>query len=666
MLEFKNVSKKYHIYKDNNREILDNVTFSIKSNQVTAILGESGSGKSTILNLIATFDNVDSGEILYKGKNIKKYKNKWKKDIISLIFQDYNLIDHLTVYENIEIAINQFKILNKKNKINDYLKLLNIEHIRNIKAKLLSGGEKQRVAIARSLIKNPDIILADEPTGSLDEINRELITNILLNLKSEGKTIIIVTHSDELAKRCDNILEIKNKKVNLIKQNKKNKVIDNIDKKNPNKINIPLKLSIKNFIQKKIRMLFVAFGTSIGLTAAIMIMGISNGVQQKIIEDANSFIRPDVINVFKLTENDDLKSGEIKYDEIKNISKIEGIEKIISKYDFNFDIILPLKANEEVNDIIMLQKTSVLYNNKYNVDFNFDNILYGRPPLNKYEIALNKKDAYLYLSKTMKEKNDDNLKSLINQEIEFSMYIYDFFGETNLPKEVDGQIINTNLITIKQKLKVTGIIKDSYLTSDGTASLITDKLANEILEKSNLLKISTSMLTVFVKEEKTVKSVMDKINELGFYAERQDETIKNVTNIIESTSNVLVGITMISIVVSSIMISIIMYINLLERRREIAILHSIGYSKTNIKSVFYLEALYLGITSVLFTISTSIFIKQVFGDLVYNNFDGASIMINTEMYVIICLISLFISIISSFIPLELTLRKNIINVLKNY
>lgn len=670
MLEFINVSKKYHIRGNESREILKSASFIINKNETTAILGESGVGKTTLLNLIAGFDKFDNGSIKYKGKEIKKYKKYWTKNIISVIFQDFNLIDHLTVYENIEIALNQYKISrkDKKLRIEKVINELNIRHIKNVKAKLLSGGEKQRVAIARALVKNPDIILADEPTGSLDESNKEIITNLLLSMAKDGKTVIIVTHSKELADKCDRVLEVKNKQV-IELSNKNNTSLFNLEypgAKLKNKNLVPIKLSFKNFFQKKIRMLSVAMGTSIGLVAAILIMGITNGVEQNILKDANDLARPDVVMVYKIGDDiEDIYSNEITYEGIEKIYKIANVERVIPEYNINLDIILPTFTND-TNDISTLQKIDIMYHGKYNVTISNEKLLFGSLPIKEKEIAINKKDAEKYLTLMKQEVSDTNLYTLIGKEIDVQIYVYDMYDrkiQNNINEEV---IIDTDFKILKDKLKITGILKDSYLVLNGMLSVISEDLANKSIKELGKEKISTSKLTIFVNDEKNVQSVMSEINKLGYHAERQEELIRDITDVISGVSQVLVSLTLISLFVSAIMIAIIMYINLLERRREIAILHSIGYTKFNIKTIFYLEGIMLGVTSLIIAILLSQLLSNLFTPIVKEMFDGASIIYTTDMYVSITLIGLFVSIISIILPLEITLRKNISNVLKNY
>lgn len=205
ILEIKNLS---YAYENSKEKTLSLINQEFHLGKFYSIIGKSGSGKSTLLSLLAGLDKPSSGEILFEGENIEKkgYTNH-RKNNISLVFQNYNLIDYLTAFENI-------RLVNKNANENILLELgLSKEDIHRNVLKL-SGGQMQRVAIARSLVSDAPIILADEPTGNLDETTAKEIINILKRLSKErNKCVIVVTHSKELAKQSDVILELKEKKL---------------------------------------------------------------------------------------------------------------------------------------------------------------------------------------------------------------------------------------------------------------------------------------------------------------------------------------------------------------------------------------------------------------------------------------------------------------------
>lgn len=206
-----------HFYQDGMqmKKVLDNVSCSFESGKFYSILGQSGSGKTTLLSLLSGLDTIEEGDILYNGESIKKIEyNKYRNSYVNIIFQSYNLISYMTAYENVEVALDIAGIKlskeDKKEKILSTLNELGIDNSAAFRTVLkLSGGEQQRVAIARCLVTDIPFIMADEPTGNLDEDTEKKIIDIFKKLAKKGKGVIVVTHSKELAESSDKIYHIK-------------------------------------------------------------------------------------------------------------------------------------------------------------------------------------------------------------------------------------------------------------------------------------------------------------------------------------------------------------------------------------------------------------------------------------------------------------------------
>jgi putative ABC transport system ATP-binding protein len=193
--------------------VLKGINASFEEGKFYAILGESGSGKTTLLSLIAGLDSIQEGDILFNDKSLKKIGyNNYRLKYANIIFQAYNLISYMTAVENVIVAMDIMKV-KEKNKKEYALKLLEKLGIEKETANRtvlkLSGGEQQRTAIARCMVGNVPIILADEPTGNLDEETEEKIINIFKDLTKEGKCVIVVTHSRKVADNADVIFKIK-------------------------------------------------------------------------------------------------------------------------------------------------------------------------------------------------------------------------------------------------------------------------------------------------------------------------------------------------------------------------------------------------------------------------------------------------------------------------
>lgn len=210
MIEIKKLSKSF-----GEKQIFDSFSYTIKDGTMIAIVGKSGCGKSTLLNIIGLLDGDYEGNILYDGKEIAKMKESQKTEYIrnniNYLFQNYALIDSESVQDNLLLALEYEKISKDEKiiRINKVLKAVDMEYYNAKKIYTLSGGEQQRIALARIMLKKGNIILADEPTGNLDEINSVKVMKLLKDLQKQGKTIIIVTHNESIAKDCDEILNLK-------------------------------------------------------------------------------------------------------------------------------------------------------------------------------------------------------------------------------------------------------------------------------------------------------------------------------------------------------------------------------------------------------------------------------------------------------------------------
>lgn len=189
--------------------IFRNINLEIKKNEMVALIGESGCGKTTLLNLIGMLDSDYSGSIMVQGKDIKfENRTKFFRNKLGYLFQNFALIDNITVSENLDISLKFTDTSDKENAKLNALSKVNLRNKLNKKIYTLSGGEQQRVSIARLLLKQCEIILADEPTGSLDKDNKLFILKLLKDLQKTGKTIVIVTHDKEVSDFCDRSIDL--------------------------------------------------------------------------------------------------------------------------------------------------------------------------------------------------------------------------------------------------------------------------------------------------------------------------------------------------------------------------------------------------------------------------------------------------------------------------
>ena len=216
ILTVKNLSKRYS--KTQSKDTLDSINLTVTQGSTIALTGESGSGKSTFLNIMAGLEPPSSGEVFFNEVSLWKMtesnRSKYRRSELSIIFQNFNLINSLTVWENISF---QAKLSGKWNSTfaEDLLKETGLIKIRNSYPDQRSGCEQQRVAILRSIVAKPKLLLADEPTGNLDDQNSEIITDLLLRLVAEvGSTLIVATHSQSFASKLNKTLSLKNGRLN--------------------------------------------------------------------------------------------------------------------------------------------------------------------------------------------------------------------------------------------------------------------------------------------------------------------------------------------------------------------------------------------------------------------------------------------------------------------
>lgn len=285
MLELKNIKKNY-IVGDVKQEVLKGIDINFRECEFTSILGASGSGKTTLLNIIGGLDNYNNGDLIIDGTSTKKYKDSdwdiYRNHRVGFIFQSYNLISHQTILQNVELALTLSGVskTERRKRAKQALKDVGLEHHISKRPNQLSGGQMQRVAIARALVNNPEIILADEPTGALDSDTSIQIMDLLKEV-AKNKLVIMVTHNPELAKQYSTrIIELKDGII--VNDSNPYNEVGNSKERKMNKISMSLltslSLSFNNLMTKKGRTFLTAFAGSIGIIGIALILSLSNGV----------------------------------------------------------------------------------------------------------------------------------------------------------------------------------------------------------------------------------------------------------------------------------------------------------------------------------------------------------------------------------------------------
>ena len=388
MLKLKNIKKNY-LSGDSTVEALKGIDLEFRENEFVSILGPSGCGKTTLLNIIGGLDQYTSGDLIINGKSTKQFKDRdwdaYRNHSIGFVFQNYNLIPHQTVLSNVELALTLSGVSKeeRRNRAKKALESVGLGDQFNKRPNQMSGGQMQRVAIARALVNNPDIILADEPTGALDTKTSIQIMEILKKI-SKDKLIIMVTHNPELAEKYSSrVIKVLDGKViddsNPYQQEKEEKNNSKATKKTSMSFLTALSLSLNNLMTKKGRTFLTAFSGSIGIIGIALILAISTGVQNYI-----SKVEEDTLSSYPITIQEqtiDMSSMmEAMMGEVSNDEHQQEEGKIYSANIMN-EMISTLSNKVENNNLRELR--NYLENENNSIVDNANAIQYS------YDLSLN-------------------------------------------------------------------------------------------------------------------------------------------------------------------------------------------------------------------------------------------------------------------------------------
>ncbi len=768
MLELKNIKKSYTTGSFT-QHALKGINLKFRKNEFVAILGPSGSGKTTLLNIIGGLDRYDKGDLIINNRSTKSFKDRdwdaYRNNCIGFIFQSYNLINHIDILSNVEMGMTLSGINSKmrRKKALEVLKKVGLKDHAHKKPNQLSGGQMQRVAIARALANDPDIILADEPTGALDSKTSVQIMELIKEI-AKDKLVIMVTHNPELAHEYANrVIEMKDGEMltdsNSVKDKEENNNEYHIKKTSMN-FKTALHLSLNNIRTKKGRTILTAFASSIGIIGIALILSLSNGFDQQIDifekntlsalpiviskqsmnldEETMSKMQEDMISTADTYPNIDYiiptKSQEEQYTHINNIQKeyIDYIENISAEYVSGVNYMYTTGLNllqkidgkvKQINvtnlNIGMLPHT-LSENSDSVIKQRFD-ILAGKEPENETELVIevdNKNRVSKELLEVLGFNTNENIsfEDILKSEVKL-VYNDDYYKKTG-----NYFIPNTNLEEVYQNannrtLKVVGIIrlKEDYPNMASTPGIYyTYDLMKNIINKNSTSKVveaqrnsSYSVISgetydltseegknakenmlaylgddaipyaiqVYPKDFESKEHIVKYLDEYNNGKEEKDKIAyidqANLmsslsSNIMDAVTIVLIAFSSISLIVSSIMIGIIMYISVLERTKEIGILRSLGARKRDIARVFNSETFIIGMSSgfigiliarlLLFPINT------VLKDL--TNLENVAIM-NPLHALILVTISVILTLIGGWIPAKLASKKDPVEALRS-
>ena len=600
-------------------KICDDVNYTFREKGLTCFFGPSGSGKTTIFNLIAGFDRSYKGEIEVNDSKLNGLSIedlcKYRFNNIGFIFQNYNLFKGYTALENVLMGIHLESDITEGEKLKRALDLLNslgLEEQKNQKIETLSGGQKQRVSIARALINEPNLILADEPTGALDSESTKAIMEILKDI-SKTKQVIMISHDEDVLEYADEVIELDDNKIKVIFKKEKDheevaiayEVGDGKIKKEPKLDNKTAKsISLKNF---KIHMfkfilaaVIIAFGSS-AFVASLSTKKITNNIINDF-KTKNFFYNigtvPTLINGEKVTED----ISEL-YDDIK---ANENLENVYYQYDLEN---LKIKNGDKSIDIPVKVPTAIAK----------ETMAYGNIPMtNKNEIAI---------SSNVANRITDDIKGLIGKEV-----IFEYINKDGESEEV--------------KVIVSGLTNSIYQDF-----ILSDDLEGKIYENAQIDKENPTAISFTVKDFEKIPDVEKELKSNDIEAFQ-----KSFTSLLKLYTVLSYLILIVGLVISAI----ILYRVTIERYTEIGTLGALGYTKSNINKIIFRESVYFaGLSTIIAFASIFVF------DLIYKMQFGYGIEVNFVSIAILVVINLGLTIgLSGFINNKLV-KTEIVAALKS-
>ena len=638
-LELKHISKCYQMSNAQSFQALKDINISFEKGELVSVIGESGSGKSTIMNLIGGLDSKFEGELLVEGKNIGDFSEKeldaYRKDKIGFVFQNCNLIPHLSILENVTIALTLSNVGKEERiqKAKEALAQVGLEKHIYKKPNQLSGGQRQRVAIARALINDPEIILADEPTGALDSETTEQVLDIIKAIASKGKLVIMVTHSEKVAEHSSRVVQIFDGQI--IKDTKKEEAFDvsqteeaSSQYKSKAAQNLSFlsatKLAANNMKQKLKRNILVALGVSIGISSIIMMLSLGNGIKAYFNSMIESFMNPLVVEVSmpqgEVDPEDPMAAMQavigskptFKEENLKELEALDGVVRV--EEGFQYIAIAgtnSISYGDKKSELMgIVSATSVLTNS---------NIAEGQLP-KAGEILVNKS--------SFEELGED----IIGKTVELNAVIE---GHT-----VTGKFVVSGVYTAGENNTMADVNNSIYMHYEDMAKL---------LEQQGTT-LMPNMAYLVTEDEAVASQLKETIVEMGYGGSTQEVMGDQMMTMLDILTIVLVGIAGISLVVSSIMILLVMYINVVSRVREIGVLRAIGARSKDIRRIFVSEAFLIGLSSGVLGVIVAYIISIVVNKISMSTFDMVLMNITLPYVLSGLLLSIVVSMIAGWSP----------------
>lgn len=627
-LELRDIRKSYYLGNEEFK-VLKGINLNFDRGEFVSILGESGGGKSTLMNIIGGLDSNYEGDVLLKGESLRhdtaKQLDAYRRQTIGFIFQNFNLISHLTVLQNVMVSLEMTTLSHKEqeDRAKDLLAKVGLtDHMKKFPNQL-SGGQKQRVAIARALASDPEIIIADEPTGALDSENTKEILQLLDEIAADGKLVITVTHSQTVADYGTRIVRLADGQISEDTTLKPAypAASDNELTTHTLRFGATLKMALDNMRYNFKRNLLIIIGAAIGIFSVILMQGLGNGVQGYINHEIYSQINPNAVQVAKNISADELADGSNKVNltdkDQQRFESIKNVKDVQKGYYVQGGT--RLQREKKTANLQIMQT--------YNDTIKKNSIKKGSAPKTG-EILLTKENAQKF------NKQDPN--AMIGKKIIYTQTVM------NSKKQP---------VQLKKTLKVSGIAA----ANSGATSITYDTL-NQMYDAKNV-KLAPNFMTVVIKgNAKNVKPVQTQIKSYKT-GKKATYTITGAGAIVDTLNtyidlavNVLAAIAGISLLVSAIMIIVVLYISVSERTKEIGILRALGASKGSIRNLFFSEAFFIGLFSAILAVVLALLIQVGANSLSQSGIHYAIMQISGGNIAFGVIVSIVISLLAALAP----------------
>ena len=648
VLELKDVKKYYKMPGGGQYEALRGVNAKFAAGEMVAIVGESGSGKSTLMNTIGGLDSDFEGAILYEGKNLRDFSQKemvnYHKKSIGFIFQNFNLIPHLDLIDNVSIAMTLSNADEKtrRGRAKELLTQVGLKDHMHKKPDQLSGGQKQRVAIARALANDPDVIIADEPTGALDAETTDGILNMIRDIAASGKLVLMVTHSDKVASHCSRVLRIDQ---GQIVSDQEQKPLDHhLEQRTEVKIQQmslfkAISLAFKNMKAKFGRNALVSTGMGIGIMSVILMLSLGKGVTSYVSGQMSAYSNPLVAEIQKTSSQKMRQQGmqaqqtgdkaALAKQQQNNMASLSGTSSAsaFSKQD--------LKKLEKIAHVKKLQKG------------------YSAISLGTNQLKYGKKTASMIYLKTV---NDGIAKSEVKKgrlpKAGKDEVMIDSGSADNLGKKILGKKVKASLQigtkTITKTVKVVGIYEASGSGQVSTLLLPYSDLAK--IFKDNGLSLKANVVYLTATDKQYTSSIKQAAKDKGFAGSMQEQMTEMFDSILSVLTYVLTAIAAVSLLVSAIMILVVLNISVVERTQEIGVMKALGARRKDIRRIFSSEAFLLGLASGIVGIALTWLLAQGINSFTQSAFKAAVVSLTPQYALTGLLISIVISMIAGILP----------------